>query len=104
MEQIAISWEPVRRTFTVSELSNELRGILNQHFTDIWVSGEISGTRLPASGHYYFTLKDQTSQLRCVCYKMTAPDTLRNSSLKTGLRCWPEDGWTFTTHAAECNW
>lgn len=72
MEQIAISWEPVRRTYTVSELSNELRGVLNQHFTDIWISGEISGTRLPASGHYYFTLKDQTAQLRCVCYKMTA--------------------------------
>src|SRR5580658_8103147 len=72
MEQIALSWEPIRRTFTVSELSNELRGLLNEHFTDIWIAGEISGTRLPASGHYYFTLKDQTAQLRCVCYKMTA--------------------------------
>src|SRR5580658_7106065 len=72
MEQIALSWEPVRRTFTVSELTNELRDVLNEHFTDIWISGEISGTRLPASGHYYFTLKDQTAQLRCVCYKMAA--------------------------------
>ncbi len=49
-----------------------MRVVLGDHFTDIWVSGEISGTRLPASGHYYFTLKDQTAQLRCVCYKMTA--------------------------------
>src|SRR5580693_6438578 len=49
-----------------------MRALLSEHFTDIWISGEISGTRLPSSGHYYFTLKDQTSQLRCVCYKMTA--------------------------------
>jgi exodeoxyribonuclease VII large subunit len=72
MEQLALSWEPVRRAFTVSELTGELRGLLNEHFTDIWVSGEISGTKLPSSGHYYFTLKDEEAQLRCVCYRMTA--------------------------------
>ena len=72
MEQLALSWEPIRRAFTVSELTGELRGLLNEHFTDIWVSGEISGTKLPASGHYYFTLKDEEAQLRCVCYRMTA--------------------------------
>lgn len=72
MEQIALDWEPVRRTYTVSELSGDLRSVLYEHFTDIWVSGEISGTRLPGSGHYYFTLKDETAQLKCVCYKMTA--------------------------------
>lgn len=72
MEQIALNWEPVRRVFTVAELSGELRSLLYEHFTDIWVSGEISGTKLPASGHYYFTLKDESAQLRCVCYKMTA--------------------------------
>src|SRR5580658_2557434 len=72
MEQIALNWEPVRRAYTVSELTGELRGLLLEHFTDIWVSGEISGTKLAASGHYYFTLKDQTAQIRSVCYKMTA--------------------------------
>lgn len=72
MEQIALNWEPLRRAFTVSELAGELRGILLEHFTDILVSGEISGTKLAASGHYYFTLKDQNAQLRAVCYKMTA--------------------------------
>ena len=49
-----------------------MRGLLTDHFTDIWVAGEISGTKLPASGHYYFTLKDEGAQIRCVCYKMTA--------------------------------
>jgi exodeoxyribonuclease VII large subunit len=72
MEQIALNWEPVRRTFTVSELTGELRSALYERFTDIWVAGEISGVKLAASGHYYFTLKDEAAQLRSVCYKMTA--------------------------------
>jgi exodeoxyribonuclease VII large subunit len=72
MEQIALNWEPVRRAYTVSDLTGELRGLLLEHFMDIWVSGEISGTKLAASGHYYFTLKDETAQIRSVCYKMTA--------------------------------
>lgn len=72
MEQISLNWEPLRRAFTVSELAGELRDLLLEHFTDILVSGEISGTKLAASGHYYFTLKDQTAQVRAVCYKMTA--------------------------------
>jgi exodeoxyribonuclease VII large subunit len=49
-----------------------MRGLLAESFTDIWVAGEISGVKLAASGHYYFTLKDEGAQLRCVCYKMTA--------------------------------
>src|ERR1700676_4861727 len=72
MEQIALNWEPERRYFTVSELTEGMRVVLGEHFTDIWVAGEISGTRVPASGHYYFTLKDEGAQLKAVCYKMTA--------------------------------
>ncbi|MEO8099245.1 MAG: exodeoxyribonuclease VII large subunit [Acidobacteriota bacterium] len=72
MEQILLSWAPQRRNFTVSELAGEMRVLLANEFTDIFVSGEISGVKLAASGHYYFTLKDETAQLRCVCYKMTA--------------------------------
>ena len=72
MEQIALSWGPEPNLYTVSELVELMRGLLARNFTDIWVSGEISGTRVPPSGHYYFTLKDQNAQLKCVCYKMTA--------------------------------
>jgi len=72
MEQIALDWAPEPRYYSVSELTEALRELLNGHFTDIWIAGEISGTKLAASGHYYFTLKDEASQLRCVCYKMTA--------------------------------
>jgi exodeoxyribonuclease VII large subunit len=72
MEQIALNWEPLRRSYTVSELTSGLRGLIAENFSDIWVSGEISGTKLAASGHYYFTLKDEAAQIRSVCYKMTA--------------------------------
>ena len=72
MEQIVLNWGPERRSFTVSELAGELRTLLAGEFTDIWVSGEISGVKLATSGHYYFTLKDESAQLKAVCYKMTA--------------------------------
>src|SRR5579859_6488428 len=72
MEQIALNWAPEPHYFSVSELTGAMRGLLAENFTDIWVAGEISGVKLPASGHYYFTLKDQAAQIRCVCYKMTA--------------------------------
>src|SRR5713226_2747194 len=72
MEQLALAWEPSRKTYTVAELSACIRGLLGSEFNDIWVAGEISGCRMASSGHCYFTLKDQTAQVRCVCYKMTA--------------------------------
>ena len=72
MEQITLDWSVQRRSYTVSELTGAMRSVLSGEFTDIWVAGEISGAKLPPSGHYYFTLKDETAQIRCVCYKMTA--------------------------------
>jgi exodeoxyribonuclease VII large subunit len=72
VEQIPLEWTPRRRSYTVSELTGELRTWLGREFTEIFVDGEISGVKLSASGHYYFTLKDATAQLKCVCYKMTA--------------------------------
>ena len=71
MEQLALGWEPRRRTFTVTELNAQIRGLLGDQFDDIWVAGEISGCKTVASGHCYFTLKDRESQLRCVCFRMT---------------------------------
>ncbi len=72
MEQIAFSFEPARRVFSVAELNAAIHGLLEREFADLWVTGEISGTRLAASGHYYFTLKEQDAQLRCVCFRQTA--------------------------------
>jgi len=72
VEQIALNWGLEPHYYSVTELTQAMREALSERFTDIWVSGEISGTKLPASGHYYFTLKDEAAQLRCVCYRMTA--------------------------------
>jgi exodeoxyribonuclease VII large subunit len=72
MEQITLDWGLQRRSYTVSELTYGMRSLLSTEFADVLVAGEISGAKLPPSGHYYFTLKDESAQIRCVCYKMTA--------------------------------
>jgi exodeoxyribonuclease VII large subunit len=72
MEQISLQFTPERQIFTVSELNAAVRSVLDSEFQDVWVAGEISGVRLASSGHYYFTLKDEVSQLRCVCFRLTA--------------------------------
>jgi exodeoxyribonuclease VII large subunit len=71
MEQYALHFLPGRRVYTVSELNAAIRGILDREFPDVWVGGEISGTKLATSGHYYFTLKERDAQLRCVCFRST---------------------------------
>ena len=43
--------------------------MLDDEFQDIWVTGEISGLKLAASGHYYFTLKERDAQVRCVAFR-----------------------------------
>lgn len=72
MEQLALSWEAERRIFAVAELNAAIGALLQRQFAGIWVAGEISGVKLAASGHYYFTLKDQDAQLRCVCFRNAA--------------------------------
>jgi len=71
MEQLALTWGPVRKTFTVAELNARIRGLLGDEFDDVWVAGEISGSKTATSGHCYFTLKDQDAQLRCVCFRQS---------------------------------
>ena len=60
---------PDRRIFTVTELTTLVRGQLEAAFPDIWVEGEISNLRIPPSGHFYFSLKDQKSQVRAVMFR-----------------------------------
>ncbi|MGI8742976.1 MAG: exodeoxyribonuclease VII large subunit [Bryobacteraceae bacterium] len=69
MEQLALTWGPVRKTYTVTELNARIRALLDLEFDDIWVAGEISGCKIASSGHCYFTLKDRDAQLRCVCFR-----------------------------------
>ena len=71
MEQFALSFVPERRIYSLRELSDAIRGTLERGFTNIWISGEISGTKLVTSGHCYFTLKDSEAQIKCVCWKLS---------------------------------
>src|SRR6202043_1908407 len=71
MEQYALSFIPERRIYTLRELSDGIRAVLERSFANIWVLGEISGTKLVPSGHCYFTLKDADAQIKCVCWKLT---------------------------------
>ncbi|MGB2965301.1 MAG: exodeoxyribonuclease VII large subunit [Anaerolineales bacterium] len=62
------------RYWTVSEVNSYLKGLMeaDSSLQDLWVEGEISNLSRPASGHLYFTLKDQGSSLRCVMWKNRA--------------------------------
>ncbi len=57
---------------TVGELTRSIRDLLEDHVGDVWVEGEISNHRKQASGHQYFTLKDDRAQLACVLFSRTA--------------------------------
>ncbi|MES2218828.1 MAG: exodeoxyribonuclease VII large subunit [Pseudomonadota bacterium] len=67
MESIDISQS--EEIFTVSRLNREARFILEGSFPLLWVEGEISNLAIPSSGHWYFSLKDAASQVRCAMFK-----------------------------------
>lgn len=73
---------PTPRILSVTELTRSIRGLLETEFPFVTVSGEISNLRQPYSGHLYFTLKDDTSQLKTVLFK----------TQQRYLRELPEDG------------
>jgi exodeoxyribonuclease VII large subunit len=82
MNQLQFNLQPERRIFTVSDLTARIRDLLAKNFTDITVQGEISNCRPAASGHIYFTLKDDRAQIRCVFFKQQ----------QRGMKFRPEDG------------
>lgn len=63
---------------TVTQLTREIREVLEGHIGSVWVEGEISNHRLQSSGHQYFTLKDSGSQVSCVMF--------RGSATRSGVR------------------
>ncbi len=54
---------------TVSKLNQQVKMLLEEKFPFVWVKGEISNFRVPASGHFYFTLKDAQSQINAVFFR-----------------------------------
>ncbi len=58
--------------YSVSELNQKIKQLLEASFPFVWVSGEISNFKIPASGHLYFTLKDSHSQISAVMFRTQA--------------------------------
>ncbi len=54
--------------YKVSELTKELKGHIETAFPSVWIEGEVSNVKSPSSGHLYFTLKDETSQIQAVFF------------------------------------
>ena len=61
--------EPKKILWRVSELNRNTRVILEQTFPLLWISGEISNLKRYPSGHWYFSLKDDSAQVRCVMFR-----------------------------------
>ncbi|MDQ7783590.1 MAG: exodeoxyribonuclease VII large subunit [Desulfomonilaceae bacterium] len=61
---------PERKVYTVSELTGRIRDLLEREFPSVWVQGEVSNFHAAPSGHTYFTLKDDSAQIRCVMFKI----------------------------------
>jgi exodeoxyribonuclease VII large subunit len=55
--------------YTVSHLTREIKTILEDRFSFVWITGEISNYAAPASGHSYFSLKDAQAVINCVMFK-----------------------------------
>lgn len=63
-----LSLMPERDVYSVARLNREVRQRLESGFRVLWVEGELSNLRRPASGHWYFTLKDDRAQVRCAMF------------------------------------
>lgn len=82
-DQLGLSFKaPERRVWVVRDLVAAVRTHLEREYSDVWVEGEISNFRAHDSGHLYFTLKDEASQIRAVMFRSQA----------RLLRFRPEDG------------
>src|SRR6266513_3735916 len=61
--------EATRRVLTVSELTTQVKRLLEKSIGLVWVTGEVTNLRVQSSGHIYFTLKDANAQLNCVLFR-----------------------------------
>src|SRR6187455_3805206 len=87
MKQMSLSPPPAaappsRNVYTVSGLNREVRLLLEHGLPVVWLEGELSNFSAPASGHWYFSLKDSNAQVRCAMWRQ------RN----TQVRFRPKDG------------
>lgn len=76
------------QAMSVSELTARIKILVEGHFMDVMVEGEVSNFRRHSSGHWYFTLKDEGAMLRCASFR------LQNRL----IRFTPEDGLSVRAH------
>ncbi len=76
----------IRKVYTISQLNAAIKSLLEEQFPFVWITGEISNFRIPVSGHFYFTLKDKTSQINAVMFR----------GQQRQLKFEPEDGMRIT--------
>ena len=75
-----------RNIYSVSELTLKIKALLEDKYPFIWINGEISNFKVPSSGHYYFTLKDDSAQISAVMFR----------GQNKRLEFMPEDGMSVT--------
>lgn len=61
--------ETARTVYSISELNQMVRSLLEDAFPPLWVEGEISNFACPSSGHWYFSLKDAGAQIKCAMFQ-----------------------------------
>ena len=79
MTQRPLTDQPI---YPVSDFVRLTREIIEQHFSHVWLIGEISNFSRPQSGHWYFSLKDGSAQIRCAMFR----------SSNQQIRFQPQDG------------
>ena len=72
-----------RQIFSVSEITRNIRFLLEQSFAGVWIEGEVSNYKWHTSGHMYFSLKDENAQIQCVMFR--ADNQKIEFELKEGL-------------------
>lgn len=76
----------MREILTVEELNRRIKELLENGFPFLWVEGEVSNLSRPASGHLYFTLKDENAQIRAVIFRTSLLKGALPFALENGMK------------------
>ncbi|MBI2058763.1 MAG: exodeoxyribonuclease VII large subunit [Nitrospirae bacterium] len=81
----SLSLAEAQKVYSVSELTHELKGLLEGRYPDLWVRGEVANYRPHASGHAYFSLKDASSILSSVIFRFAEKKSVFKVDLEDGM-------------------
>ena len=72
------------KIISVTELNKLAKSLLENGIPKLWIEGEISNLARPASGHIYFSLKDEASQIRCAWFKQR--QSINANDISNGMK------------------